>query len=188
MRADWRRWAALAPVLLVATPLRDVLEASMALHMHLQLPLLFAGGWAASGALARRLPPARYPLAAAAFAGCVIAWWMVPAALDHSLVDPWFAAGKYLSWYCAGLVLGRSWHALGAVLRMFFLANMAWMGVTAGILYAEAPTRLCVRYLQGEQLLAGAGLVAWGAAAICLTLIQAAAPVVAQDGRGIRPG
>lgn len=187
MRTGWRIGIALAPLLLLAAPLRNLLEASMALHMHVEFPLLFTAGWAAAGAMARRLPPARHPLAAAAFAACVIAWWMVPAALDYALLDSGAAALKYASWYAAGFALGRSWHALAAVLKMFFLANMAWMGMTAGILYADAPARLCVGYLQGEQLLAGAGLVAWGAAAICLTLVQAAGPVAPED-RSMRPG
>lgn len=187
MRAGWRIGIALAPLLLLAAPVRNLLEASMLLHMHVEFPLLFVAGWAAAGAMGHHLPPARHPQAAAAFTACVVAWWMVPAALDYALVDPVFAAAKYLGWYAAGFAMGRSWHALATMLRMFFLANMAWMGVTAGILYAESPTRLCVGYLQGEQLLAGAGLVAWGAAAICLTLIEAAAPP-AQEGQEVGLG
>jgi hypothetical protein len=48
---------------------------------------------------------------------------------------------------------------MDAEVMLFWIGNLAWMSATAGSLYADAPTRLCVNYLQDDQRHAGVGLV-----------------------------
>lgn len=141
----------------------DIIESRMSLHMLLEFPLLFALGWW----LGRWMPQRTLALLdaqgllGATVASCVFAFWMIPAALDLALLSPVFAAGKYLSWIAAGVLLSWGRQRLSPVVAAFFLGNAAWMLATAGLLYREAETQLCVNYLIDDQLIAGAGLLGW---------------------------
>ena len=45
------------------------------------------------------------------------------------------------------------------VLEAFFVGNFTWMTATVGLLYQDAPVRLCLSYVADSQQLAGRGLV-----------------------------
>lgn len=159
---------ATSPILwLTVPPLRHLVEASMSLHMLLQLPLLFAAGWAAAASLPRQWVR-RYAcvdahgLTSATLATGISAFWMIPAALDLAVLEPVAAWLKYGSWMLAGLLLAQGWQRLGAEVSAFFLGNAAWMLITAGLLYRDADTRVCVSYRFDEQAVSGNGLVLWG--------------------------
>jgi len=156
-------WGALAllPTLLLIGPLRHLVESHMSLHMLVEFPLLLAAGWAWGRWLPRKLDSAvdAQGLLGVTVASCVLAFWMIPAALDLALLSPAAAAGKYLSWLAAGTLLAWGRQRLGAVVGCFFLGNAAWMTATAGLLYREADVQLCVNYLVSDQLAAGDGLI-----------------------------
>lgn len=169
---------AATPLVWLVPALRYLIEASMVLHMLVQIPLLLLAGWAAAGWLPRgaaawlaRADP--LGLLGATLATCVLAYWMVPVALDMAVLDRRFAGIKYLSLWLAGLAFAQGWPRLGAVLAAFVLGNMAWMMATAGLLYREAEARLCVSYLIDEQAMAGSGLVAWGLVALAAAVARA---------------
>lgn len=140
-----------------------LVESRMSLHMLLEFPALLAIGWW----LGRHWPwpgLARFDvqgLLAATLASCVFAFWMIPAALDLALLSGGFAAAKYASWLAAGALLAWSRERLSPVVAAFFLGNAAWMLATAGLLYRDAEAQLCVNYLIDDQLVTGAGLLAW---------------------------
>lgn len=172
---------------LLLPPLRQMIESSMSLHMLLQFPLLFAAGWAAAawwpmraGAQLARIDV--QGLAGAVLASGVAAFWMIPAALDLALLDGRVALLKYISWLLAGLWLAQGWRRLPAELAAFFLGNAAWMLITAGLLYREAESRLCVSYRFDEQLLSGNGLVVWGLAVGGLALLRLRVALAPQRG------
>jgi hypothetical protein len=169
---------AATPLLWLLPALRNPMEASMVLHMLVQIPLLLLAGWAAAAWLPQRcvaLLAQADPLGllGATLAACMLAYWMVPAALDLAVLDGRFALAKYLGLWLAGLGFALGWPRLGAVLAAFVLGNMAWMMATAGLLYREAEARLCVSYLFDEQALAGAGLIAWGLVALAAAVARA---------------
>lgn len=85
--------------------------------------------------------------------------WMLPSALDATLLWPAAAAVKIGSWWLAGWMLADSWRRMDAEVLLFFVGNWVWMAATAGLLYIDLPTRLCVNYLQDDQRRAGVGLV-----------------------------
>jgi len=165
--ARLRRWPCRllvpAPLVLLWPPLRHALESRMALHMLLLFPLLLAAGWAAARCM--RHEPAwlrridAQGLLGASGVSCVAAWWMIPAALDASLVSAPLAAARLASWWLAGALLAGSWRRMGPEVAAFLLGNLAWMSATAGLLYQDAEQRLCVNYLVDDQLWAGRGLV-----------------------------
>jgi hypothetical protein len=114
------RFIAALPLLFLWPALRHVVESSMALHMLVQFPALLASGWGAAR-LAGVAPMRRldaHGLLGLTAASCVAAYWMVPAALNLSLLSPAVNVAKYLSWWLAGACFGSSWqHFFWAISR-----------------------------------------------------------------------
>jgi hypothetical protein len=169
-------------------------EGRMSLHMLLEFPLLLALGWWLARWVPRRTVAFvdAHGLLGATAASCVFAFWMIPASLDLALQSPAFAAGKYLGWIAAGVLLGVGYHRLSPVVAFFFLGNAAWMLATAGLLYRDTETRLCVNYLTDDQRVTGTGLVVWALALGALAawrlrplLREASAPTAKPP--GVRP-
>ena len=97
----------------------------------------------------------------------VSAFWMIPAALDAALIVPTVAAAKYASWWLVGLALPQALRAAPPAIVLFFAGNWVWMSATAGLLYVDAPQRLCLSYMEESQRHAGAGLLI---AAVAMTI------------------
>jgi len=154
---------AIALPVLLAPPLRHLLEASMALHMLVEFPLLFATGWAAASLWPRAANAGpRWDvegLSSALLMLVTASFWMLPVALDLALLSPWVAFAKALNWLAAGAALARAVCRWRRELRLFVLFNLAWMMATAGLLYRESENRLCVNYLVDQQAWAGTGLL-----------------------------
>ena len=176
---------ACAPLLLLVPPIRNAIESRMALHMLLEFPLLFTAGYAilrglelqgVSRGWGRILALDHLGIAGFTAASCVFAFWMIPAALDAALIEPVVAAAKYLSWLGAGLAVANAVGRSTSEIRIFFMGNAAWMSATAGLLYLDATSRLCVNYLFGDQTLAGRGLVLLACILIAMAVWRAASP------------
>jgi hypothetical protein len=65
--------------------------------------------------------------------------------------------------FVAGLSTGIALRVAAWPLVLFFGGNMVWMGLTFGMLFVDAPARLCASYLIDDQRMAGVGLVAGSA-------------------------
>jgi hypothetical protein len=176
IRSRTQVWAGLAVVAVAAAPpARGFLEGGMALHMLVQIPLLVLAGCGLSAA-----SPARFRQTLQSFnahgvtgwalASLVLAFWMLPRALDAAVANAWIDAAKFAVLLLAGAALRWSWAASRPVIQLFFIGNWAWMTATAGLLYVETPQRLCNAYLLGDQALTGHGLVV---AAVLLPLLWA---------------
>ena len=170
---DWRATAAgvraALPLALFWPALRHTVEARMLLHM-LEFVALLASGWALQGIALRH--PALQRLAGllslldwrgwcgAVLTSVVAACWMLPTLLDLALLNPALAAAKYASWWLTGWVLAGSLRRMDPEVLLFFVGNLAWMVCSAGMLYLDAPARLCVNYLQDDQQQTGMALIA----------------------------
>jgi len=156
-----RALLAAAPLLLLVPPLRHALESSMALHMLVEFPLLLAGGAAVAPWLATRVLDRidAFGLLGATWLLAASALWMLPSALDLALLDARVGAAKVASWWLAGLLIASSAPRWSTTIAAFTLGNLAWMAATAGLLYQSIESRLCVSYLQDDQLWTGRGLV-----------------------------
>jgi hypothetical protein len=160
---------ALLPLALLWPALRHGVESRMSLHMLGEFPVLFIAGWSAGRLCLGRLAARRWLRAqrlfdwrgwsGAVLCSAVALVWMVPSALDAALLWPAAAAVKVASWWLAGWLLADGWRRMDSEVLLFFVGNLAWMAATAGLLYIEAPVRLCANYLQGDQRHAGFGLV-----------------------------
>ena len=174
---------ALLPALLLWPALRHAVEGRMALHMLVEFPLLLAAG-AGATRLAARHAAARHAMRAlagldhrgwsgATLASGVALFWMIPSALDAALLSGPVELLKLASWWLAGAVLAGSWRRMDPELMLFFVGNLAWMAAGAGMLYLDAPQRLCVNYLEGDQRQAGIGLVVLACALGALAIRRA---------------
>lgn len=154
-------------IALCIEPMRHALESSMALHMLVEFPWLLTAGWlwGRRWGGARPLGVDAQGLLGITVASCVMAFWMIPASLDFALVSMPMQMAKYVSWVSAGALLGWGPRRRHPVTTGFFLLNATWMLVTAGLLYLDASTPLCVNYLVDDQWIAGQGLIGWGMAA-----------------------
>lgn len=177
MRIDWRLTS---PALLLGAMsfARPWLEATMARHMAVELPTIFAIGWLAAHAagprLTRSLAPwnvSGVPVFLAAL--LITAFWMLPVALDLAVLDARFGIVKVVSMVIAGVVIGASWRSAGLIVQTFFVLNWVWMTLTIGLLYQDSPRQLCSVYLSDQQAVAGVGMVALSLAVLIAWLWKA---------------
>jgi hypothetical protein len=157
------------PLALLWPDLRHVVESRMSWHMLGEFPALFASGWAFHRLGSRHAAMRRHLQAiarldwrgwtGATMTSIVTFGWMVPALLDAALLSPEVAAAKLASWWLAGCLMAGSWRRMDPELVLFAGGNVAWMMATAGMLYLDAPARLCVNYLQDDQRHTGVGLL-----------------------------
>ncbi|HET6577263.1 MAG TPA: hypothetical protein VFG66_03020 [Gemmatimonadales bacterium] len=168
------RLAVLLMLVLMTTPVRHVLEASMTAQMLVQLPLLVVAGWLISlGVTARALTRVERwnhsGITGLIVATVAAAFWMLPRSLDASTSHPLMAAAKYLSVpLLIGLPFALSWRRMGFVLRGLILAEIVASCFRLGWLYRISPIRLCTNYglddqrrLGGILLALGGGLLVW---------------------------
>jgi len=166
-----RAWAGLALWgVLALPPARHALEATMALHMLVQIPLLAVAGWLVAGALPPRAVAALSRWDAGGICGLLLASlaglaWMIPRVLDAALEDPAVAAAKFLGVpLLLGAPLALSWPRMGFVVRGVFVTELIATAFRVGWLYLAMPQRLCSNYLLDDQQQVGRILLAAGAA------------------------
>lgn len=143
---------------------RDWFESHMTRHMLVQLPLITTAGWLLAGSLgSARASPLHawnaYGLAGLLFSVLATSFWMIPRTIDAARLLPWAEAAKFGSLLAAGAAFRYSWPLAGRIVQAFFLGNWCWMAAVVGLLYQDAPTRLCAVYLADEQISAGFWLV-----------------------------
>ena len=167
------------------------LEADMARHMLVEIPLVVA-----AGAYLARFVPARVDAAIARFdafgltgwlfAGLVTAFWMIPAALDAAVANGAMNTAKFASLAAAGFALRGSLRRSPLALEAFFVGNFTWMAATVGLVYQDAETRLCLAYLTDSQQRAGEGLVIMAVVAFVAWLVLRVGYHTKRDHRGHR--
>lgn len=158
-------WLLIAsPLIWLISPLRHAVEASMLTHMVLQLPLLVLAGLSAgrrmSGPMAKRIATFdAFGLSSGLLFMTSSFAWMIPAALDLAVLSPAVDLLKHLSLWASGFFLGTARRRIPLAIETLLLGNVAWMLATAGLLYMEATSRLCVNYLFDEQQATGFSLI-----------------------------
>ncbi|WP_460837136.1 hypothetical protein [Noviherbaspirillum agri] len=153
---------------MLAMAARQPLELTMARHMLVQIPMLVAGGFllgcfcrtAASQETGRRFAAFNENgLSGLSVFLLVSAYWMIPKALDDATASSSVEQAKFLTLVLAGFFLPLSLARANTVIQLFFVGNFSSMTAVVGLLYQDAPVRLCNAYLQDDQQHAGVGLV-----------------------------
>lgn len=152
---------ALAAVVLTP-PVARLLEAHMLSHMLVQITALWLAGammaWPVHGSHHfDRWNMAGVPGLLAV--SLVLAFWMLPIALDHAVASAAWDAAKALSLLLAGAVGVVSWRRAPLVIQAFFVGNIVWMSIAIGMLYQDDGPRLCNAYLLDDQGNTGLALV-----------------------------
>ena len=164
-------------------PLRSIIEQSMAWHMVFQMPLLVMGGWLAGRAGRALLPLGRqehlvkhqakllaehlakfnyFGLTGFMAAQAIVAYWMLPTAIDRAVVNPGFDAIKLLTLFVSGLLLRGAFMQAPLALQLFFMGYWVSMMCWLGIYFATTDLRLCNAYSQASQVTTGWALLALG--------------------------
>ena len=168
------RWApavasATLAIALSVPPLRSIIEQSMAWHMLVQMPLLVL-----AGALTARALPAHFAFSKLAspaqfnyfgltgfmVAQGIVAYWMLPLAIDRAVVNPGFDVLKLVTLFASGMLLADAFKRAPMALQLFFIGYWVSMMAWLGIYFATTDLRLCNAYSQASQVTTGWCLLA----------------------------
>lgn len=160
-------------LVLALPPVRHGLEATMALQMLVQIPLLALTGWwlylRMSGGIRDSVATwNQNGVSGIVLVSLTAMVWMLPRSMDAALEAPWIETAKFFSVpLLIGLPLAASWPRAGFVARGVFLAEVIATTFRLGWLYLISPERLCSNYPLGDQQWLGRILLGVGVA-ICL--------------------
>lgn len=180
MNASRPRWLWLAlcamGCALSVPPLRSLIEQSMLWHMAVQMPLLVTAGWTCVAQ--RHTEPAHscrslfgafnaYGLTGLLASQVILAYWMLPLAIDRAVLLPSHDALKIASLLGCGALLKGAWVRSPPAVQLFFVGSLASMLTTSGVILASSELRLCNAYSLDTQWSAGSAMVAWAAGIAC---------------------
>ncbi|MGD8925345.1 MAG: hypothetical protein PVG20_00760 [Thioalkalispiraceae bacterium] len=143
------------------------LEASMVLHMAVQIPVLAILGALLVNSLQPRFSwlgslGKKYRTSLLLFALFTFGLWMLPRLLDAALHQTDIAIMKWISLPMAGMALAMCWQHLPFVLRAVLHLEALATLLRLGWLYLIAPQRYCVSYGIDDQQLLGYVLLGYG--------------------------
>lgn len=142
---------------LILPPVANLLESIMAIHMHMQMPLL-----AISGLLMARFFQIKFPRFFEKWNGngipgmllFIIIWtfWMIPRTMDEALTIQTVELFKFISLpFLAGIPLRDSWGKLNKAGKYVLYSYFILSSIIMGWLYIASPVQLCNNYLVIEQ-------------------------------------
>jgi len=151
-------------------PMRALIEQSMVWHMAVQMPLLFAAGWFAMGAVSTARPLVelgkwnRYGLTGFIAVQAIVAYWMLPLAVDQAVVIPLADLTKITTILLGGTMIKHSFDRAPQVLQLFFIGYTVSMFAWLGLYFATTDLRLCNSYSSESQTNAGWAIAMLGVA------------------------
>lgn len=166
-----------AAVALSLPPLRSLIEQSMVWHMAVQMPMLVLAGWCSMSSVSNtRLAHSlarwnRFGLTGLIAGQGVLAYWMLPLAIDRAVVLPQADAVKIITLFACGAVLKHSFERAPGVIQLFFVGYTIPMLIWLGFYSATTDLRLCNAYLLSSQVNAGWAVIGLGAALGCGWLV-----------------
>jgi hypothetical protein len=139
-------------------------------HMVVQMPLLVLAGWLTRSAWPRR--SAQQFMAAWNVYGLngfflmflILAYWMLPSAIDRAVVLPQADALKLLTLVVGGALSKHAIDRSPTVLQLFFVTLTVSMLIWLGFYFIPTELRLCNAYSLANQASTGWGLIGLGIA------------------------
>ncbi len=160
-------------------PLRSLIEQSMFWHMVVQMPLLVLAGWLTMSAWPRRSAPQFmaawnvYGLNGFFLTFLILAYWMLPSAIDRAVVLPQADVLKLLTLFVGGALSKHAIDRSPTVLQLFFVTLTVSMLIWLGFYFITTELRLCNAYSLASQISTGWGLIGLGIAAGSAWLLYA---------------
>jgi len=159
-------------VFLILPPVATLMESIMAIHMHMQMPLLVI-----SGILMERFFQVQFPgffekwnrngVPGILLFIFIWTYWLIPRAMDEALTMQMVEVFKFISLpFLAGIPLRDSWGKLGKTGKYIMFTYFIISSLVLGWLYIASSEQLCNNYLIVEQKALG-----WSSAIIGICVL-----------------
>lgn len=148
-------------IFLVIPPVASFMESVMAIHMHMQMPMLVISGLLMARFFQKRFPQFFEKWNSNGLPGIILftiimVYWMLPRTMDEALTVPSVEIFKFISIpFLAGVPLRDSWKKLGSKGKNTIIIFFTILFIGIGWLYISSPVQLCNNYLVIEQLTLG---------------------------------
>jgi hypothetical protein len=148
-------------IFLVIPPVADFMESVMAIHMHMQMPMLVIAGMLMAPFLKKRFPYFFEKWNSNGVPGItlfviIMVYWMLPRTMDEALTTQTVEVFKFISLpLFAGIPLRDSWRKLSSAGKNIVIISFTLMFIGLGWLYVWSPVQLCNNYLVIEQVTLG---------------------------------
>lgn len=144
-------------VFLMAPPVIYLSESIMAIHMHMQMPLLAVVGMLLTPLLQKIFPKFFRKWNGNGFPGMllfliVFSYWLIPRAMDDAITMTQVEVFKFISWpFLIGVPLRDSWSKISLTFKNSTLAILSVLYILMAWLYIFSPDQLCNNYLIVDQ-------------------------------------
>lgn len=156
----------LALVLFLAIPpVRDLLESIMAMHMHMQMMLLFVAGLLMAPFFQKYCAPIfdkynKTGLPGVVLFFIILIYWMLPRTMDEALEIWYVELFKFISLpLLAGVPLRDSWPKLKEAAQVIYFIILGVIFSMLSYLYVFSESTLCNNYLMVDQKTVGWGFM-----------------------------
>lgn len=152
-------------IFLILPPVAALAESIMAIHMHMQMPLLMISGMLMTPFLQKKFPNFFEKWNGNGLPGIllfmiIVIYWMIPRTMDEALTITAVEAFKFISIpFLAGVPLWDSWKKVGTKVQNAVFIVISIMFAALAVLYIASPVQLCNNYLIVEQKTLGWGFV-----------------------------
>ncbi|MEC5423660.1 hypothetical protein QGM71_09165 [Virgibacillus sp. C22-A2] len=156
-------------IFLILPPVATLMESVMAIHMHMQMPLLVIAGMLMAKFFQIKFPAFFEKWNSNGVPGLllfIIIWtyWMLPRTMDEALTLQSIEIFKFISLpFLAGISLRDSWRKLDNRGKYSIYIYLILSSIVMGWLYIASPEQLCNNYLIVEQRALGWSFVIVGA-------------------------
>lgn len=144
-------------IFLALPPVVNLAESIMAIHMHMQMPLLAVAGMLMAPLFKQLFPKFFATWNEDGIPGIllvliVIGYWLIPRAMDDALMNLSVEVFKFFSWtFLVGVPLMDSWSKLTARWKNIVIVGLGIAYLIMAGVYIFAPDQLCNNYLIVEQ-------------------------------------
>jgi len=148
-------------VFLIIPPVATIMESIMAVHMHMQMPMLVIAGFLMARLFQIKFPRFFDKWNCNGFPGIllfiiIIFFWMMPRTMDEALTKQNMELFKFISLpFLAGVPLRDSWRKLSSTFKNRIIILFTFLFLGMGWLYIYSPVQLCNNYLLIEQITLG---------------------------------
>lgn len=144
-------------IFLASPPVIKLTESIMAIHMHVQMPLLAVVGMLFTPLLQKKFPNFFKKWNGNGYPGIllfiiVFSYWLIPRAMDDAMTITMYEVFKFISWpFLIGVPLRDSWSKISLKVKNVALSILAVLYLIMAWIYIFSEDQLCNNYLIVDQ-------------------------------------
>lgn len=144
-------------IFLILPPVATLAESIMAIHMHMQMPLIAVSGMLMYPLIKKILPSFFSKWNHNGIPGILLViivstYWLIPRAMDDAIISTYYETFKFISWaFLIGLPLRDSWKKLKVSYQNIFLLYISFAYLIMALIYIVSEDQLCNNYLIVDQ-------------------------------------